>query len=280
MQTVPRRLLAFAVFAVAFAFVCAGCAGGSHSKVGLRITITHYVFEKGQEPKRVTDHYTLNCEPVSGTLPLAGRICSDIARHRLAMLAPGQPRSTCGGSPFMPVVNVDVEHGASGGGFSGSPGCGWPGGTQATIYFEASAHNTRQLARAEPLLRCEDDPVLFAKPTPWASVVACTHGLWTPAAERAIWKAESPPPISSLDPRQLFPRDPGVRRCTIHAGGPAPGRLLHGLCGVSLTGAPSSKTVHFVETWSVARHVFRHHWTVNPAGVVAQTGAPPPQLWS
>jgi hypothetical protein len=242
--------------------------------------VTHYVFKTGAQPQKVTDHFTLDCDPLGGTLPLASRVCADIERHAQAMLAPREPRSTCGGSPFMPVVEVSVEQGARGGGFSGSPGCGWPGGTPLAIYFSASIGDKEQLARAERLLRCDDDPELFAKPTPWASAAACTHGLWTPAAEAAIRRAENAAGIAGLAPRRLFPGDPGARRCAIHAGGPAPGRLLHGLCEVKLTGPASNKTVHFAETWYVAGHRFTHRWVIRGRTVVSQSGAGPPQLWS
>ena len=118
--------------------------------------------------------------------------------------------------------------------------------------------------------------MLLAKPTPWASVTACTHGLWTPASERDIRKAEGA--LSSLSPSTLFPRDIGATRCRIPAGGPAP-RTLEGVCGVRLTGPPSAKLVHFVETWPPGGAAHRHTWTVSGSKLVSQRGAVPPQLW-
>ena len=243
----------------------AGC-GGSQSQIALKITVTRYV-----RAKPTTVRFALGCRPTSGSLPLAARICGDIARHRQAMLAPRGQRSTCAGGPRMPSVEVDVVRGAAGGGFSGSPGCGWPGGTPIAVYYAASVRDVHMLDLLEPRLRCEDDPAFFAQPTPWASIVACTHGLWTPAAERAIRIAERSKGLGHV----RFPADPGVVRCRI----PAPHRPLYGLCGVDLTGPASHKVVHLVETWAEGRRVFRHHWTIRGETVVAQSGPTPPQEW-
>jgi len=275
-----RRWLSAALVSIAAVALGGGCGSArTQSRIQLSLTVTHYTFAQGKKPHKMTARYTLGCEPLSGTLPFAQRVCADIAAHRQAMLVPRTPRSVCGGSPFMPTVDVSVTRGG-GGGFSGSPGCGWPGGTPIAIYYAASTNDRKTLIREEPLLRCEDDPLLAATPTPWASVVACTRGLWTAAAERDIRRAESVPQLASLDPGTLFPPDPGVRRCLIHAGGPAPGRTLTGLCGVSLTGPPSRKTLHFVESWRVAGHRFRHHWIVRGPRAVTQSGPGIPQLWS
>lgn len=262
------------VVGLALVVLTAACGGRPRSDIALRITVT-----KSTASGRAVEHFTLGCRPTSGTLPLGSRVCRDIARHRQAMLAPRAQRSTCGGI-FRATVDVTVLRGWNGGGFSASPGCGWPGGTPASIYLAASVGDSRALALMEPRLRCEDDPAFFVEPTPWASVTACTHGLWTSAAERAIREAETSRQLSALDARHLFPADPGARRCRIHGGGPAPGRVFHGTCGVRLTGPPSAKTVHFVEAWSVDHRVFRHRWSVRGATVVAQSGAAPPQLWS
>jgi hypothetical protein len=74
----------------------------------------------------------------------------------------------------MPQLVIDANYKGAQTRFGGSPWCGWPGGTPLAIYFAASQRDTATLARAERLLRCEDDPDLFVKPTPYASVVACT----------------------------------------------------------------------------------------------------------
>jgi hypothetical protein len=280
-RSVPTNTRAVAALvALAVVAVMTGCGGGTHGQTALSITVEHYVFAKDAQPKEVTEHFSLGCRPVSGTLPFAARVCVDIARHRQAMLAPREQRSACGGSPFMPMLSISVKRGWSGGGISGSPWCGWPGGTPIEIYYAASVRDAKGLRRAEPLLRCEDDPLLFATPTPWASVAACTHGLWTRAAEQAIRVAATAPAIAGLNPGMLFPRDPGAKRCRIPAGGPSPGRTFAGLCEVKLTGAPSAKAVHFAETWSVARRRFTHSWVIRGRTLLTQSGSPPPQMWS
>jgi hypothetical protein len=269
-----RVVAALAVGAV-LALTGAGC-GGSRSAIQLELRVTSY-----PNGKQTTKRFTLGCRPTSGSLPLAARVCRDIARHPQAMVAPRAPRSTCGGGPLMPTVDVVVVRGAPGG-FSGSPGCGWPGGTPSSIYYAASIRDRHTLNLLERRLRCEDDPAFFVRPSPWASILACTHGLWTPAAERAIGVAETSSALQLLRPEKLFPADPGVVRCRIPAGGPVSRsgpRILDGLCGVSLTGPASDKTVHFVETWAQGRHVSRHRWTVHGATLVTQSGPVPPQLW-
>jgi hypothetical protein len=239
----------------------------------LHIWLTYY-----PSGHQTTQSFTLDCAPVGGTLPLAARVCTDIARHREAMLNPRAPRSQCLGSQMIPQLVIDTNNKGAQTSFGGSPWCGWPGGTPLAIYFAASQRDTTMLARAEPLLRCEDDPDLFVKPTPYASVVACTHGLWTPASERDIATAERAPQLAPLRPATIFPRDIGAIRCRIPAGGPV-SRALAGVCGVRLTGPPSSKLVHFVETWSQGQHIFRHRWTIKGSTLLSQRGPVPPQLW-
>jgi hypothetical protein len=89
--------------------------------------------------------------------------------------------------------------------FSGTPGCSWPGDQAVSVYFDAAENNKSGLAKSEALLRCDEDPVLFAVPTPLASVVACTHGLWTPRLEQLIRLAEQTPALAGLQPSRLFP---------------------------------------------------------------------------
>ena len=226
-----------------------------------------------------TKSLTLDCQPVAGTLPLASRVCNDIARHQHAMLNPRASRSTCVGGRTLPQLVIDANSKGTHTSISGTPWCGWPGGTPLAIYFAASQQDTVALTRAELLLRCEDDPDLFVKPTPWASVFACTHGLWTPASERDIRKASRATQLALLRPTTIFPRDIGATRCRIPAGGPV-ARTLDGLCGVRLTGPPSSKLVHFGETWSTGGRVFRHTWTIKGSTLLSQRGPAPPQLWS
>jgi hypothetical protein len=281
MSGVMKRTVA--VVALAVALGLAGAAWGAsmassthEPAIQLHIRIT--AVDGRSNP---TKTFTLGCHPVSGSLPFAQRVCRDIASHPQAMLAPVPARSVCVGSPFMAQVEVNVMRGPRGlkfSPFAGNPNCNWPGGTPIAIYYAASIKDTHTLRRVEPLLRCEDDPMLLAKPTPWASVTACTHGLWTPASERVIRTAERAPQLAQLRPAAIFPRDIGVVRCRIAAGG-FTSRTLDGLCGVRLTGPPSAKVVHFVETWGNGRHIFRHTWTVSGSRLVSQRGAVPPQFW-
>jgi hypothetical protein len=200
------------------------------------------------------------------------------------MLAPARSRSVCSGGPWMPQVSVRAVLNGRVSTFSGSPFCDWPVGTPLGIYWAAAEGNTRALDRVEPRLRCDDDPALLAMPTPWASVEACLHDLWTPRVERLIRLAEQTPQIAALQPARLFPRDIGARRCAIGAGGPSPGRKLHGTCGVSIKHAPGQQpVVTFVETWAVGRRIWHHTWhirlTDGRSELTRQTGAVPPQLW-
>lgn len=250
--------------AAAVVLALAGCGGSTRAAVHVTVK------QQGH-----TKTFTLGCDPVSGTLPLRAQVCADVARHGRAMLDPRPARSVCGGGPLEPVVRVDTADGTS---YSGIPNCGWPGGTPLAIFWDASGGDRGALRRDSARLRCEDDPALLVHPTPWASVFACTHGLWTPAAERAIRRAETATPLAGLRPATLFPRDPGAVRCRVPAGGPV-ARSLPGLCEVRLTGPASSKLVHFAESWRANGHSFRHRWTIRGATVVAERGPVPPQLW-
>jgi hypothetical protein len=60
--------------------------------------------------------------------------------------------------------------------FSGRAFCDWPGGTALGIYWAASWRDVDTLDPIEVRLRCDDDPVLLAQPTPWTRVMACMHG--------------------------------------------------------------------------------------------------------
>lgn len=272
-----RRFVVLGVLGAAAVVVIAGCGGGAHSKVALSITVTRHEFKRGAKPTTITQHFSLNCKPTGGTLPLRAQVCAEIIAHQQAMLAPRKERSACSGSPFMPTVDVSVKRGAAGGGLSGSPYCAWPGGAPLAIYYAASTKDARALRRAEPLVRCDEDRSLAVSPTPWASVAACIHGLWTPAAEWAIRRAETATALANLAPTTLFPGDPGARRCRIPAGGPQM-RTFPGLCEVKLTGPPSAKLVHFAETWYLDGRHWTHRWTIRGRTLVSTSGAPPPQL--
>ena len=271
--------LRFALAAAILAVV-AGCGGsGGHSAVGVRIGITTFTGNKQQ-----TKSFTLGCLPVSGTLPFAARVCRDIARHPQPMLDPLPARTNCSGGPTIPRLTVTTRRDGEKASFGGSPNCGWPGGAALAVYYEAATRDLHALDLTEPRLRCDDDPTLLARPTPLASVVACVHGLWTPRTERLIRIAERLPAVAALGPR-LFPTEIGARRCTIPAGGPYPGKLLHGLCGLTVKHVWSAPTVTFVETWprtatAHARAILQVTITNGHARLSARRGVVPPQLWA
>jgi hypothetical protein len=222
--------------AVVLLAVVAGCGGGSAPRTSVRVQLTSYT-----RNVRHTQTFTLICDPTGGTLPLGGRVCRDIEQHSQPMLDPLPQRSVCAGGPFMPVLVVSSK----GSTFSGSPGCGWPGGTPASIYWAAATRDTHLLDLMEPRLRCEDDPMLLAEPTPWASITACVHGLWTPRAERLIRTAKRHVPGGSR-----FPADPGAEPCGTD------------ICGVSLRHVWSRPLVTFVERSGRRRQV----WHVRVSG--------------
>ncbi len=207
-----------------------GAAGraAQRAKFIVRIEVTDY-----RATVRHVAVFSLTCNPTHGSLPLAGRVCRDVALHSKAMLdppRPGPPRQSqvCSGSPFMPQLSVTVTRNRGTRSFDGSPGCDWPGNQAIAVYYDASKGDTRDLTKSESELRCDEDPVLFRVPTPNASVVACRHGLWTPRSEQLIRIAERSPALAPFQPATLFPHDIGVLPCTIHAGGAFPGQMLQG----------------------------------------------------
>jgi len=255
---VQRRAVLLALVAVA----AAGC--GSGHRLTVHVAITAY---DASAKTRLTHRYTLQCGPPGGSMPDAAQLCRDIALHPRPMLAPGLPRSECLGRVNGPVVAVSSKRGS----FQGEPGCGWPGGTALAVYWAAATGGDRLLARFEPRLRCDDDPTLLATPTPWRSVVACTHGLWTPRTARLIAVAETVAPMAALRARTLFPPQIGARLCTL--------RTLRGDCEVNATRVWSRPRVTFTESWPGGRH----SWVVDVIGshpvLVHESGPVPPQLW-
>lgn len=253
----------------------AGCGSkrSAHSSVQVRVTLTTW----SSAGRKRSEAFTLGCRPALGTLPLAARVCADIVRHPVAMLDPPKRRWTCSGSPFMPQLVIQSSRDGKSASFGGSPGCDWPGGTALTIYWAASRHDRKIVALAEPRLRCDDDPVLLATPTPRASAVACLRGLWTPRSERLIRTAKQALGLARL--ARLFPADVGARSCAIPAG-PASRRLLWGTCAVMVAHAWSQPLVTFVADWPrPGVGVSRHRWHVRVSGsqarLVSQTGPLP-----
>jgi len=256
----PRAPQFAAVAAAAAALATAGGATGS-TPVHLRITLTTYT----HFTERHEHAYTLGCDPTSGTLPLANRVCRDVASHPLAMtgmVSPGRGRSVCSPPPGSPEVVVEATRGSRHARFGDVPNCNWPGGVVLAVYHDAITRDETALAWDESRLRCEDDPVLLATPKPWVSIEACLHGFWTPRNERLIRTAEREPHLRRLSARKLFPRDIGVLPCRIVT---TTGSIA-GKCGVAITHAWSTPTVTFTESW--ARRpgaTYRHRWVVQIA---------------
>jgi hypothetical protein len=287
-----RRLRGFSattalVTTVACVLLVAGVAAGgaaARDKLVVRIEVTTYR-SAGQR----VELFSLTCNPTHGSLPLAGRVCADIALHPKAMLdppRPGPPRQSelCSGSPFMPRLSVTVMRIGGTRSFGGSPGCNWPGNQALAVYYDAARSDTHDLTKSESELRCDEDPVLFQVPTPTASVVACRHGLWTPRSEQLIQLAERSPALAPFQPAKLFPRDIGALPCTIHAGGAFPGQRLAGLCGVTMKNVWANATVSFTEDWpsgsgKTARHIW--HVVIRGGRVIAtsESGPAQPQTW-
>lgn len=284
-----RARQALSVFAVtvalaALAWLVTACGGADistrKSRVSIEIQLTTYT--SGARPKRRTRTFSLGCLPVSGTLPFADRLCRDIARHPQAMLDPldpDRPRSVCLGLLNGPSLMVRVKVGLKQTSFGGQPFCGWPGGTALGLYWAATQHDLRTLARLEPRLRCDDDPALLVWPWRWASINACVRGLWTAHSARLIRVASGAREIGALRLAHFFPRNVGARPCAIPT---REERTLQGLCGVYLKDVWSRPTVTFVETWPLVCGSARHRWRVavtgNRAEFVAESGPRPPQL--
>jgi len=266
------RGLRAACASVLLALTAAGCGSGTPTRSAISVRVTIH-----------TVTYTLTCRPTSGTLPFASRVCRDIGRHPQPLLDPLSARSTCLGGPGRGVSVSATGHGNTVS-FGGRPDCDWPGGVGLAIYYDAAERNAHGLASDEHNLGCDDDPTLLAKPTPWPSVFACTHNLWTPRTAHFIRVAEQLPQIDSIV-HGLFPTEIGARACTIPAGGPPPGIRLAGSCEVTVKKVWSMPTVTFVESWpregnkhwrAILRVTFLH----GKPGTIVHLGVAPPQLWS
>jgi hypothetical protein len=238
--------------------------------------------------------FSLTCNPPADTLPLARRICRDIAAYPELMLSPGQKGGICPSAPGMPWVRVHIT--ADGGPTQMSSGPGiYCGPNLAPALYFAAATNPAWLSSLESRFRCEMDRVVHGDAV---SRQACRFGQWTRASERAIRVARQARALDVLDRAGLFPRDVGAHRCFIPAGVPARARTVYGQCGVLLKTTAGSTVVTFVEYWGTGQLAFdgggfdrfasdesgkRHSWHVtirdNRVVAVTESGAVPPQLW-
>lgn len=279
-----RSLLAAGLVGATVVALAAGCGGGgSKAAISVKVTVQSYFFGKEHSPKRQTRSYSLTCDPVGGTLPYAGRICADIARHPQPMLDPLPARTVCLGGPFRPRVTVTGRRNEKTTTFSVEPDCTWPGGVGAAVYFVAASHELGYLGPAERRLRCEDDPALLVTPTPWVSVEACNHNLWTPRTAKLIRIGERSARVRTLGVR-LFTTQIGDRQCVIHGGGPAPGVVFRGVCEVTVKRVWSQPTVTFIESWHDGGKLWHagYRLTIRGGRIVSTEplGVAPPQLWA
>lgn len=144
---------------------------GLQSHVRVRIALTTYTNVRHRHVRT----FTLGCRPVAGTLPLASRVCVDIARHPVAMLDPPPARTTCSPPAGSSELTVVADANGSRTTFGGVPDCDWPGGVGLAVYYAAITRDVRALGLIEPRLHCDENPALLLKPTPWRKVEACLH---------------------------------------------------------------------------------------------------------
>ena len=281
-----RVLAVAAVLLVTLTLTVVGCGGSSNKAVSNTPVVVHvrirwFDGDRDNKPVYLTKSFTLTCDPTGGTLPFAAQVCDAIAAHRRAMLDLPRSRSFCSGAFGGPNLAIVATTGTRTVRFGGQPFCDWPGGTALGIYWAASQHDLRTLVKVEPRLRCDTDPRLLAMPTPWASVSACIHGLWTARSEHLIAEATLAAGLPA-GARALFPRDRGALPCAIPIGGPIQGKTMPGTCGVSVRDVKSVPTVTFVEDWPRGgKPDHRYSWqiTISRRGprVTQQTGPIPPQ---
>jgi hypothetical protein len=94
-------------------------------------------------PQPREHRYSLQCRPTAGTLPSASRVCALIAAHPVTMLRPRSSFTLCYDPSRGPVVSVRASWEGRTTRFSGEPGCGWPGLSALTVYYNASIGRAR-----------------------------------------------------------------------------------------------------------------------------------------
>ena len=137
-----KQKLRFGVAGVLLATLLAACgttARNTPTAPASSITVAIEVKVVGPPPSDV--RYSLGCNPTSGTLPFAARVCEDIATHPSAMLRPRFSSTLCYSSALGPIVTVRTTWQGGPSTFSGEPGCGWPGATPLSVYYNASQHD-------------------------------------------------------------------------------------------------------------------------------------------
>ena len=234
-----------------------GAVAADVGPVSMTLTLVTYTYKPGSDPiqqssyQQATQNFTLACNPTSGTLPLADRVCANIDRYPGAMLDPRRvpDHAVCGGIPApQSYVEITTTRNGTTTAFEGGGYCS-PNGVPGQIYFDAALNNTMWLGNAEPKIQCDEPAVIQGS---HASQRACMENQWTPRTESVIHLAETAPAVRKLHPAKLFPSDTGAVPCSLPAPG---GETLTATCQVSLASGPWGKQkISFTESWTVAAH--------------------------
>ena len=128
-----RRALLLGMTGGLAAALLAGCGTAARSptiKVAIEIKVA------GPPPRSA--RFSLTCNPTSGTLPRAGRVCALIAARPETMLRHQPALVLCYSPERSPMVTVHATWRGKTSTFSGEPGCGWPISTPLSVYYNAS----------------------------------------------------------------------------------------------------------------------------------------------
>jgi hypothetical protein len=117
---------------------CGSAVRSTPTPAASSITVAIEVKFVGPQPS--DKRYSLGCNPTSGTLPFAARVCADIAARPAFMLRQQPTRILCYSEVLGPVVTVQTTWQGRPSTFSGEPGCGWPGTSPLSVYYNASQH--------------------------------------------------------------------------------------------------------------------------------------------
>jgi hypothetical protein len=162
-----RLSMAVAVAALSVGALVSGCGGNDQTGTALSIRITTGVNYRPVGDRRI-EPFTLHCDPTGGDMPNRVELCRLIAKHPQAMLFPFHSISACDIPASVKVSGVSHGRVVR---FDRSI-CEWPGSTGSFAYY-AATFSPHDLAIAAVRLRCDEDPSLLRKPTPWTRVHAC-----------------------------------------------------------------------------------------------------------
>ena len=121
--------------------VCGSSLGHAHAARVSSVTVSIEVRVSAPRPR--VQRFSLACHPTAGTLPSAARVCALIDVYPAVMLRPPSTLTLCYDPMRAPVVSVRVSRQGRTTRFSGEPGCGWPGLSALTVYYNASIGRAR-----------------------------------------------------------------------------------------------------------------------------------------